>query len=114
MWGETDSLVDGGGATDTLKVLGVSLDLTTTGDGLILGVEQVDLTDGSANMLTVAAADVLAMSPVTKTLKIIGEAGDTVDIFEALPITPPPVVSGYRTYTIGTAKLVVDADITVA
>ena len=113
VWDALDALLDGGGGADTLRIAAGNLDLMAIADALIVSVEQVDLTGGSANMLTVSEADVLAMSPVTKTLKISGEIGDTLDIVEALPPELPPVVNGFRTFTVGTATLVVDADLAV-
>ena len=62
------SLIDGGSGLDTLEILdGGNVDLTAISDTLIQGVEQIDLTNGAANTLTLALNDVLSISDEANT-----------------------------------------------
>jgi Tol biopolymer transport system component len=101
-----DVVVDGGDDTDTLVVSG-DLDLTAVVDSILLNTERVDLTAG-ASTLTLAEADVMAMSGGT--LTILGDAGDTVDIVGAFTLEGLSV--GFKIYAVGGATLLIDADIT--
>jgi len=108
LWDSTDSLVSGGGGVDMLRIAG-DLDLTTVGNGIVLDIEQLDLIEAVANVLTLAEADVLAMT--AGPLKILGDAADTVDIADAFTVGGE--ANGFRTYTVGTGTtLLIDTDIT--
>jgi Ca2+-binding RTX toxin-like protein len=111
MWGSTDSY-EGGAGTDTLKVTSGDLDLTAVVNTKIKNVEQIDLTGGGNNRLTLNVSDVLDISSTTNTLKVLGTAGDSVDIVGAF--TTGSVAGGFRTYRLGTGTLLIDTDIVVA
>ena len=115
-----DPSVNGGADSDTLRLdgAGVTLDLTLIADTVIQNVEIVDLTGSGNNTLTLALADVLAISSSTDTLRVDGNAGDavnsigqgwvaggTVEVF--------PTVF-YQSYTDGAATLLLDPDIVAA
>jgi Ca2+-binding RTX toxin-like protein len=112
VWSSTDSF-DGGADTDTLVVAaGSNLNLTATGNTRILNIEQIDLTAPGDNSLTLNVSDLLDISSTTNTLKVLGNAGDSVDIVGTFTVRG---VSGdFRTYKVGTGTLLVDTDIVVA
>ena len=108
VWSAGNTHASGGTGSDTLRVLG-NLDLTAIGDGIILSIEQIDLAASVANVLTIAESDILAMT--IETLKILGDAADTVDLVEGF--TAGAEADGFRTYTVGTGTtLLIDTDIT--
>ncbi|CAB5499863.1 hypothetical protein formerly called flagellar hook-length control protein FliK, partial [Bathymodiolus thermophilus thioautotrophic gill symbiont] len=74
--------VDGGGNTDTLKLAGadLNLDLTQIDNGRIQDIEIIDLTGSGNNTLKLNLHDLLDISSSTNVLKVIGDAGDKVDI----------------------------------
>ncbi|SGZ91413.1 Flagellar hook-length control protein FliK [Bathymodiolus thermophilus thioautotrophic gill symbiont] len=74
--------VDGGGNTDTLKLAGadLNLDLTQIDNGRIQDIEIIDLTGSGNNTLKLNLNDLLDISSSTNVLKVIGDAGDKVDI----------------------------------
>ena len=111
IWGAGD-ILNGGAGTDTLRILSGNVNLTSTANpnNRLLGIEDIDLLQG-AHKLTLNRSDVLAMSP-TDTVRILGDAGDMVDIAGAFVLGAE--VDGYRTYTLGVgAKLLIDTDIQV-
>jgi serralysin len=107
VWDPDDVLVSGGGGTDTLLVM-ADLDLTAIADNILLKIEQIDLSAAVANLMTLAEQDILDL--FGGTLTILGDATDTVDIVDAF--TPGAEADGFRTYTVGTATLLIDTDIT--
>ena len=109
VWDADDASLDGGADTDTLRIVAGDLDLTEVDDAKIVSVEQIDLSAGGENTLTLAESDVLAMS--SSGLKIFGDGEDTVAIDG--DFTPGDVTNGFRAYTVGTATLLIDTDITV-
>jgi len=110
IWHVADTLINGGAGEDTLQVTSGSLNLTTIGNGKILNVEQIDLTGGGTNVLTLNTQDVLALSTTTNTLKVLGDAGDSINIVPGF--TDQGVSGGFHRYTFGGATLLVDLDIT--
>ena len=74
---------DGGAGSDTLRFdgSGQTLDLTALSQTKIQNVEIIDLTGTGNN--TLMLADVLDISSTTNTLRIDGNAGDTVDTTDA-------------------------------
>ncbi len=71
--------VDGGAGNDTLAVTGngLNLDLVNT-RGKIDGIETIDLTGSGSNTLNVNLLDLLNLSDTSNTLKINGNAGDSI------------------------------------
>ena len=77
-WDAGDAVMDGGTGTDTLRVAGGDVDLTTF-TGTITGIEKVDLFDQpSGEGLILTAQDVLDISD-TDTITVLGKNNDTVD-----------------------------------
>ena len=77
--------VDGGGGTDTLGLdkAGGEIDLTTIANNKIEGIEVIDLTGTLNNVLTISAAEVLAMSGTSNTVRINANIGDSVRTTDA-------------------------------
>jgi Ca2+-binding RTX toxin-like protein len=112
VWGAGDKL-NGGANTDTLRIDVASVDLsnnTANPNSRLLNFEQVDLGAG-AHTLKLNATDVLDLSS-TSTIKILGDASDTVNIV-GTQSAGTAVAGGYTRYTIGAAILIIDSDITV-
>jgi hypothetical protein len=63
-----------------------------------------------ANTLFINQTDVLDMSG-NDTVKILGEAGDTVNIVG--DFTPGAISGTFTTYTLGAATFLIDSDISV-
>jgi len=111
-----DSSLLGGTGTDALRLAGSgqTLDLTLVPDTLIQDVEIVDLTGTGNNSVTLALADVLAISSTTDVLRIDGNAGDQVTADAGWLIGADQVIIGlntYHSYTQAAATLLVDSDI---
>jgi Ca2+-binding RTX toxin-like protein len=111
VWGTGDR-IDGGAGTDTLKMTSGSLNLASLANDRILNVEAINMTGGGNNILTLTGHDVLDMSS-TDTLKILGNAGDVLNLQPQVTVEGA-AVSGFRTYTLGAATLLVDIDVMVA
>ena len=108
LWGAGDR-VDGGAATDRLKVKSGDLDLTALANTVIANVETIDLRGGKAVALTLAAADVLALNGAD-TLRVLGDANDVVN---AVGFTQIADLNGFNRYTSGGATLLVETDLSV-
>jgi serralysin len=108
-----DTRLDGGGGFDTLKLMG-GRDLRLvrlTSESEVSDIEQLDMRDGSDNLLTLNAQAVLDMSSTTDTLQVLGDAGDTVAIrgdYEDLGAS-----GSFHGYRVGSATLLLDSDVTV-
>jgi len=110
VWSAANKLFDGGSGVDKLKVT-VDLDLTAVANNKILNIETINMTGGGNDVLTLARADVLAISSSTNVLKVLGDAGDSIDIVGAF--TDRGIAGAFHKYTLGGgAVLLVDADIT--
>lgn len=109
IWDRADK-VDGGNDTDTLVIRTGDLDLTTIGNTRIQNIEVIDMRGGGNNRLKLGVLDLLDISSTTDTLRILGSAGDSVDIVGTF--TSGTVIGGFRTYNVGTGTLLVDTDIT--
>jgi Ca2+-binding RTX toxin-like protein len=109
-WASSDRF-DGGTGNDTLKVNGAALNLTKVGSTVIKNVELVDMTGGGNHKLSLNLSDILDISSSTNTLKVLGNAGDSVDI--AGSFTRGGASGGFRTYKVGTATLLIDTEMTV-
>lgn len=110
VWGGAGDLYNGGAGTDMLRITPASLDLTFVSNTRLVNLEQIDLRSG-AHTLTLNESDVLAMSP-TDAIRILGDAMDTVNI-AGMQSGPSDLGNGYFRYTIGSATLDIDSDITV-
>jgi Ca2+-binding RTX toxin-like protein len=115
VWDPLDLSVQGGAGTDTLRVNGadVNVDLTAVADDVITDIEVINLTGSGNNTLTLALADVLAISSTTDTLRVDGNAGDVVQTdlgwLQLANVTIGAQV--YAQYVNDTAKLLVDTDV---
>jgi hypothetical protein len=110
LWAKSDRYDGGVGDGDKLRVTIASIDLTTVADSSIKNVEQIDLTGSGNNRLILKASDLLNISSTTDTLKVLGNAGDSIDIVGKF--TRGALSGGFRTYKVGSGILLVDADIT--
>jgi hypothetical protein len=111
--------VDGGSGQDTLRFAGSGelLDLTGIPNSRYTGLEIIDLTGAGGNTLTLNRADVLDLSSSTNTLRLDGNADDTVNsggqgwaLNAGGPITIG--LNQYNSYGSGAATLLIDTDIT--
>ena len=101
--------IDGGTGDDILQLAGsgTTLDLTSTSNLKISGIETIDLTGSGANALTLKASDVLDLSETSNVLVVTGVAGDVVNATSE-SWTDQGVISGVHTYTSGNATLMID------
>ena len=112
-WDAADTLVSGNAGVDTLQVNGTTaLDLTAVSDTKIQDVEIIDLAGN--NTLTLALLDVLAISSSTDTLRVDGNAGDSINAGGGWTQGADQVIGAdiYDSYTQGAATLLVDTDVT--
>ena len=106
--------VDGGTGTDTLALTGngMTLDLTAISNLRVQEIERIDLTGTGNNALVVSKLEVLNLSSTSNTLRVIGDAGDSVDL--GVGWTQGASAGGFTTWTHGAATAVVDDDLSVA
>jgi Ca2+-binding RTX toxin-like protein len=109
-WHAADSRVDGGSGNDRLRLKSGDLDLTAVDNAVIRDIEIIDMRNAGGNRLTLSAQDILDLSSSTDTLKVLGGAGDSVNIVG--PYVDDGVSGGYHRYGVGAATLLVDTDIT--
>jgi Ca2+-binding RTX toxin-like protein len=125
---------DGGSGSDVLNLdFAGSIDFgnidgnaATSDRGRISGIETLDVTNGAGNAMTLHLADVLDMdvnntdvggvSTLDNVLKIDGEAGDTLALFNAdnWGAADTSTLAGYAIYSSGNVKVAVDVDIVVS
>jgi len=105
--------IDGGAGTDTLVILGGArtLDLTARTNNDITDIERIDLTGSGNNTLELGARDLVDLSASTNSLRVDGNAGDSVNLVGAW--SDGGIAGGYHTYTLGAATIVIDTDIFV-
>jgi serralysin len=106
-WDSRDFLCHGGTGIDTLSA--GTLNLTRVANGIIKDVEQIDLSGGGRNRLTLNATDILDLSSSTNTLLVLGDAGDSIDIVGSF--SNQGTSGGFRYFKVGNALLAVDLDI---
>ncbi|AFZ31777.1 FG-GAP repeat protein [Gloeocapsa sp. PCC 7428] len=116
-YGAIDRRIDGGSGTDTLAVdiSGLTIDLTTTPNNRITGIEIIDLTGTGDNTLQLTRLDLLDLSDTTNQLIVKGNTGDRITSTLQGWIsggTTPLDNNLYNRYTSGAATLLVDTDIT--
>jgi Ca2+-binding RTX toxin-like protein len=114
IWGAGDSF-NGGVNIDTLKIASGNVDLTTAANpnSRLVSIEQIDLRSG-AHTLKLNQSDVLDMTPTGQAnqIKILGDGSDTVNIAGG-QVMGGAAPAGFTRYTIGSAVLLIDSDITV-
>ncbi|MEI2578508.1 integrin alpha [Scytonema sp. PRP1] len=109
--------IDGGLGTDTLALAsaGLTLNLTTTPNTKLSGIEQVDLTGTGNNSLTLNLRDLLSLSDTTNRIVVLGNTGDTVTSTGQGWVSSGTQTIGsnlYTRYVVASAVLLVDTDIT--
>ena len=110
--------LDGGGGADTLVLDagGAVIDLTAIANNKIGGIEIINLGGSANNALTLNLSDVLDISDTTNTLRIDGDAGDSVTVADGTWTAGTDQVIGsvnYHVYTLGAAELLIDDAISV-
>ena len=110
--GDDFLFVDGGSGTDTLGLSGsgLNLDLPSVVDK-IHGIETIALYGTGDNMLTLTAQDVIDLSGEANTLKIKGNAGDSVVGLNS-GWTDGGVHGNFHTYTQGDAVVLIGVNVT--
>ena len=112
-----DLAINGGPGLDQLDLIGrgQKLDLTLLDDARLMGMEMINLTGTGNNTLILDVNEVLGISPTNNTLRIMGNAGDRVDIGAGWHEAADRSIGGqlYHQYTQGSAVLLIDADISV-
>ncbi|ALQ50861.1 VCBS repeat-containing protein [Nitrosomonas ureae] len=110
--GDDFLFVDGGSGTDTLGLSGSGLNLDLPGViDKIHGIETIALYGTGDNMLTLTAQDVIDLSGERNTLKIKGNAGDSV-IGLSSGWTDGGIHGNFHTYTQGDAVLLIGVNVT--
>jgi methionine-rich copper-binding protein CopC len=105
--------IDGGSGVDTLQVSGSNINFNLANfHNRIFGIETIDITGSGNNNLTLGALDVRNLSDTSNTLKIIGNAGDTLHFGTGW--IDGGIAGGFHTYTQGTAVLMIGTAITVS
>ncbi len=74
------------GGNDTLRLTGENqdLDVTTIPNGTFSGIEVIDIRGSGINSLKLSEADVAGLPDAGATLKVIIDAGDTVDLIDGV------------------------------
>jgi hypothetical protein len=108
----------GGSGFDTLKVFGSGsfslTDLNATAHyGQITGIEQIDMTDGSATQMMLTPADLLHLSDEQHDFLILGDNQDQLDIGDGWTQAGNQMIDGtdFRVYLLGVTTLFVEAEV---
>ncbi|HJV53156.1 MAG TPA: hypothetical protein VJ652_16935, partial [Noviherbaspirillum sp.] len=110
-----DILIDGGAGNDTLVIKDEAVDLTTVDDGVLRGIEQIDLRGNGGNTLKLGADDVRALSDTTDSVIVHGDGNDRLIVVGSWTQGGTQTINGktYDVYTSGGATLIVDHDVSV-
>jgi Ca2+-binding RTX toxin-like protein len=108
-WQLSDARVDGGAGNDVLRLRSGNLNLTVVDNATIQDIETVNMSSGGDNRLTLSEQDILDLSSTTDTLRVLGRPGDSVNIVGVFE--DEGVSGGYHRYSVGSATLLVDTDI---
>ena len=107
--------IDGGTGTDTMAVdgSGVAVDLTTIANPRLQDIEVIDLTGSGNNSLALSAREVLNLSTSSNTLRVDGNAGDSVSFADGnAKWTKGATAGGFTTFTNGNATVQINTDVT--
>lgn len=87
---------DAGAGNDTLRLTGSGqeLDLTQIDDAAIQGMETIDITGSGDNSLKLDVDEVVNLSSTTDTLRVVHDAGDTVNYGSGWTVKIPQIVDG--------------------
>jgi Ca2+-binding RTX toxin-like protein len=104
--------LDGGSGIDrmVLKGSGINLDFRSFEDSRISSIEVLDISGAGANQVTLAAADVIAMSSTTGALVLHGGADDSVRLVGDWEVAP---LDGYELYSLAGATVLAAAALSV-
>jgi Ca2+-binding RTX toxin-like protein len=108
IWDPID-LLRGGAGYDRLKVTDGDLNLRLVANDRIKDVESIDLRGGGENRLTLALSDILKLSSTTDTVRVFGDAQDSVDLRGSFELVGTS--GNFNIYQIETATLLVDMDV---
>jgi hypothetical protein len=99
--------IEGGTGIDTIRLDSyANLDLTSIYDPLIQGIEQIDLNQGSNNILTLNFSDLLNLSETSNTLTVLGGTTDQIHAnLSGAGFVDFGVTDGFREYSNGIATL---------
>ncbi|HEY9811453.1 MAG TPA: tandem-95 repeat protein, partial [Halomicronema sp.] len=111
-------LVNGGEGFDTLRLDGLSLNLSAIADGRLSSIERFDLSGVANNSLVLSRTEVLNLGTTSNQLVIDGTSGNTLTLADGLNTWQsggPTTFNGstYNLYQQGLASLLVDPEITV-
>ncbi|MBF0270109.1 MAG: FecR domain-containing protein [Alphaproteobacteria bacterium] len=97
-----DMSVDGQNGTDTLRLL-ASADFRSIADGVIRGIEQIDLITGSNITLRMAVIDALSLSGTTDQVLIAGDSNDHLVLYGSWTLTGQQTINdvSYNVYDAG-------------
>ncbi len=110
--GDDFELVDGGLGNDTLGLAGSNFNLDLSGViDKIHGIETIALYGVGDNTLTLTAQDVIDLSDSTNTLKVKGNAGDSV-LGLSSGWVDGGVQGNFHSYTQGEAVVLIGVDVT--
>jgi hypothetical protein len=107
-------IINGGTGTDTLRLDGSdkNLNLATTADNKITGIEIIDLSQSGNHTVTLKLSDVLNISDSSNLLKVLGSSsgGDKV-VANSETWIKGTSSGGFTSYSIGNASLLLDDNI---
>ena len=105
--------IDGGNGTDTLRLdgIGLALNLITFDNTTLSGLEQIDLGSRS-NSLTLNALELLRLSDHSNTLRVFGDATDTVTLKDSGWVKGI-FLGGFSSYTNGNATIEVQQGVVI-
>lgn len=111
-------LVNGGEGLDTLRLDGLSLNLTAIADGRLSSIERFDLSGAANNSLILSKIEVLNLGTTSNQVVIDGTLNNTLTLADGLATWQsggPTTFNGstYNLYQQGLASLLVDPEITV-
>ena len=111
-WDGQDGSFNGGSGSDRLRTASSDLDLGSAAGRRIHSIEIIDMTGGTGipDTLTLNKAELLDVSS-TRTLKVLGDAGDVVNIEGSF--TDGGISGRYHVFRMDSARLLVDTDVTV-
>jgi hypothetical protein len=112
------AVYDNGAASEQFILLsdaGVTLDFTQIANTAFTNVEYIDMRGGGAQTVTLALADVVAMTDAQNTLIIAGDSADRVNAAGFGRTTLQRSIEGqiFDIYALNDATLLIDADVSV-
>jgi len=113
IWSGPGDVYIGSAGIDVLRIESGNLNLLSVANIRIQDIETINMIGANNNILTLNALDVLDFSSTTNTLKVLGNAGDSIDIDGAFTNAADDL-AGFNKITFANgAILQVELDITV-